>query len=319
MDVLCETATRTEDRRLGEPRERVTSPDHHPIATFQRPLGCAHTSVPPTLEQTATLVEEYRLFQPPLSLPTKSKYLLRQLIVANPSRARRAGLKLRPLPQKAEGEEGRLTKLETLQAVLQRGTARSRLLAERFHSAPTQTFEPLCPHITKLDCAKSSHALTGHFTACSLASCTSAPSSARNTCYSEPSYALSPSIGPAPARASGSVYLLSGLGAGGRGKEKAPCRYCTLKWAMTGGGAWSTPVERHGEGPPSVQAAGRSPGAAQRGLRPSQWVNCDLRKFDYGLPGKFHVIMADLLHRRISISVCLLSSPTALQTSEQQG
>lgn len=41
-----------------------------------------------------------------------------------------------------------------------------------------------------------------------------------NTCYSEPTYAHSPAITPF---ASSSVP--SGLGAGGRGKEKAPCRY----------------------------------------------------------------------------------------------
>jgi mRNA m6A methyltransferase catalytic subunit len=64
-----------------------------------------------------------------------------------------------------------------------------------------------------------------------------------NTCYSEPTYALSPSIPPLPSSqqhprlvtgTSGSagapnantpISLPSGLGAGGRGKEKAPCRY----------------------------------------------------------------------------------------------
>jgi mRNA (2'-O-methyladenosine-N6-)-methyltransferase len=64
-----------------------------------------------------------------------------------------------------------------------------------------------------------------------------------NTCYSEPTYALSPSV-PPPGPAGGAharpnsslgvggapnanspVSLPSGLGAGGRGKEKAPCRY----------------------------------------------------------------------------------------------
>ena len=50
-----------------------------------------------------------------------------------------------------------------------------------------------------------------------------------NTCYSEPTYALSPSIPPFPSsnipRPPSSASLPSGLGAGGRGKEKAPCRY----------------------------------------------------------------------------------------------
>lgn len=40
-------------------------------------------------------------------------------------------------------------------------------------------------------------------------------------------YSMSPSIHPLPSvpRPPGSVALPSGLGAGGRGKEKAPCRY----------------------------------------------------------------------------------------------
>lgn len=56
-----------------------------------------------------------------------------------------------------------------------------------------------------------------------------------NTCYSEPTYAQSPSIPPFPGTthshghagpgARGPISLPSGLGAGGRGKEKAPCRY----------------------------------------------------------------------------------------------
>lgn len=48
-----------------------------------------------------------------------------------------------------------------------------------------------------------------------------------NTCYSEPTYAQSPSIPAYPGSTSsrGPVSLPSGLGAGGRGKEKAPCRY----------------------------------------------------------------------------------------------
>lgn len=59
-----------------------------------------------------------------------------------------------------------------------------------------------------------------------------------NTCYSEPTYALSPSIPPFlsstpstpsassnTSRLNSNVSLPSGLGAGGKGKEKAPCRY----------------------------------------------------------------------------------------------
>jgi mRNA (2'-O-methyladenosine-N6-)-methyltransferase len=47
-----------------------------------------------------------------------------------------------------------------------------------------------------------------------------------NTCYSEPTYAQSPSHGHVHApNTRGPASLPSGLGAGGRGKDKAPCRY----------------------------------------------------------------------------------------------
>ena len=38
---------------------------------------------------------------------------------------------------------------------------------------------------------------------------------------------------------------------------------------------------------------------------PPQWINCDLRRFDYSVLGKFHVIMADPpwdIHMSVSIS-----------------
>lgn len=67
-----------------------------------------------------------------------------------------------------------------------------------------------------------------------------------NTCYSEPTYAQSPSIPPLPshrpphgygAQGQSAVTLPSGLGAGGRGKEKAPCRYLHFEvdWDGTNG------------------------------------------------------------------------------------
>ncbi|KZO93729.1 MT-A70-domain-containing protein [Calocera viscosa TUFC12733] len=299
----------------------------------------------PTREAVTALLEDYLLSQPPLSLPAKSKDLLRLMIIASPSKAREAGLRLsdrgalddalreleegweqgrvvleletgelvlaevsvgkrrgddmdEDMPEQTEGEDAKMTKLDTLYAIMQRGTARSKLLAERFHSPPEKTFEPLCPHITKLDCAKSSQALTGTFAACarvhfrpilrphtdpSLGHC-----SYLNTCYSEPSYALSPSIGPPPARASGSVYLPSGLGAGGRGKEKAPCRYLHFEVDYDGddlpGAQSQADKERK---PPRLPEEQRLP------VLPPQWLNCDLRKFDYSILGKFHVIMAD--------------------------
>ncbi len=158
----------------------------------------------------------------------------------------------------------RLSKeMKVVYSLLQRGTARGRLLAEQvsscylryclpiliafgqFHS-PNPSFEPICSHITKEDCLKARRLDSGdqsaticdcvHFRALirphtdpTLGHC-----SYLNTCYSEPTYALSPSIPPLPsnraphgygAQGQSAVTLPSGLGAGGRGKEKAPCRY----------------------------------------------------------------------------------------------
>ena len=66
-----------------------------------------------------------------------------------------------------------------------------------------------------------------------------------NTCYSEPTYAQSPSIPPFPSanlpRPPGSVTLPSGLGAGGRGKEKAPCRYLHFEVDWDGGDGEPSP------------------------------------------------------------------------------
>jgi len=70
-----------------------------------------------------------------------------------------------------------------------------------------------------------------------------------NTCYSEPTYAQSPSLPPfsgsttnhgVPVNTRGPVSLPSGLGAGGRGKEKAPCRYLHYEIDWDGGdGEWT--------------------------------------------------------------------------------
>ena len=54
------------------------------------------------------------------------------------------------------------------------------------------------------------------------------------------------------------------------------------------------------------------------GQLPPQWVNCDLRRFDYSVLGKFHVIMADPPWD-IHMSVCtqLLLSLYILITAPQ--
>lgn len=124
-------------------------------------------------------------------------------------------------------------------------------------------FEAICPHITKKDCTKARSAepqntdanpssvtpicsrvhfrpLMRPHTDPTLGHC-----SYLNTCYSEPTYAQSPSIPPFPSanlpRPPGSVTLPSGLGAGGRGKEKAPCRYLHFEVDWDGGDGESVP------------------------------------------------------------------------------
>ncbi|KAG8989226.1 hypothetical protein FRB90_002345 [Tulasnella sp. 427] len=229
--------------------------------------------------------------------------------------------------------------LREVYMMLQKGTAKGRLLAEQYRSGPNQSFDPICPHITKDDCIKAqrvqqaqvspdvslassrlpptpliTHCDKVHFkplirphTDPSLGHC-----SYLNTCYSEPTYALSPSIPPPSNNPSGArigntnaVSLPSGLGAGGRGKEKAPCRYLHFEVDYdAGGGADASgimPGRRNGNAAAVHQyddgeGLQIGTGPTGRGLKdqlPPQWINCDVRKFDYSTLGKFHVIMAD--------------------------
>ncbi|EMD41161.1 hypothetical protein CERSUDRAFT_111720 [Gelatoporia subvermispora B] len=200
-------------------------------------------------------------------------------------------------------------------ALLQRSSAKGRLLAEQFRSL-NGSFEPICAHITKDDCAKARALAAGssdtpagicdrvHFrplirphTDPSLGHC-----SYLNTCYSEPTYAQSPSIPPLPShraagygqQGGGTVSLPSGLGAGGRGKEKAPCRYLHFEvdWdASDGTGNEERRVEVKKR--PYRLGIGLGPAGKETPMLPPQWINCDLRRFDYSVLGKFHVIMAD--------------------------
>src|SRR6266516_1186260 len=108
------------------------------------------------------------------------------------------------------------------------------------HRSHTSSFEPICPQITKEECIKylQQSTSTPNPSPCSLihfrplirshTDPTLGHCSYLNTCYSEPTYAHSPSIPPFPG--SGPLYsnvntnqrsavsLPSGLGAGGRGK-----------------------------------------------------------------------------------------------------
>ncbi|KAI0347296.1 MT-A70-domain-containing protein [Trametopsis cervina] len=203
--------------------------------------------------------------------------------------------------------------MKEVYALLQRGTARGRLLAEQFRSL-NPTFEPICAQITKEECLKARRALCT--TAASFASLTicsrvhfrpllrphTDPTlghcSYLNTCYSEPTYAQSPSIPPLPShrqfgtQGQASVSLPSGLGAGGRGKEKAPCRYLHFEvdWEESDG---ENRRGKEGRRKGYKLGIGMGPGGRETQVLPPQWINCDVRRFDYSVLGKFHVIMAD--------------------------
>ncbi|KAI0939561.1 hypothetical protein AcV5_000939 [Taiwanofungus camphoratus] len=211
--------------------------------------------------------------------------------------------------------------------ILQRSTAKGRLLAEQFRSV-NGSFEPICAHITKDECAKARRLAAGtpdpsnpssstgpapaaicdriHFrpllrphTDPTLGHC-----SYLNTCYSEPTYAQSPSIPPLPshrqmgmgygAQGGAAVSLPSGLGAGGRGKEKTPCRYLHFEvdWDASDGAA-QPETRQEAKRKSHRLAIGLGPSGKETPMLPPQWINCDLRRFDYSVLGKFHVIMAD--------------------------
>ncbi|KAH9894329.1 MT-A70-domain-containing protein [Cubamyces lactineus] len=205
--------------------------------------------------------------------------------------------------------------LKEVYNLMQQSTAKGRLLAEQFRSL-TGSFEPICPNITKDECARArreahpdSRSLPAicdriHFrplirphTDPGLGHC-----SYLNTCYSEPTYAQSPSIPPLPshrqmhygAQGQGPVSLPSGLGAGGRGKEKAPCRYLHFEvdWDVNDGQGLAE-QRQVAKRKPYRLPIGLGPAGRETTPLPPQWINCDVRRFDYSVLGKFHVIMAD--------------------------
>ena len=150
----------------------------------------------------------------------------------------------------------------------------------KFRSVNT-SFEPICAQITKEECLKARRAAgdnpDANITICdrvhfrplirphtdpTLGHC-----SYLNTCYSEPTYAQSPSIPPLPsnraphgygAQGQSTVALPSGLGAGGRGKEKAPCRYLHFEvdWDPQDGNGYSEHEARNADAKKKVHKLG---------------------------------------------------------------
>ncbi|KAJ3759019.1 MT-A70-domain-containing protein [Lentinula raphanica] len=189
--------------------------------------------------------------------------------------------------------------------LVQLPSAKRRLLAEEFRSS--LPFEPICRQITKAACSNSrpDHTICSlvHFrplirphTDPSLGHC-----SYLNTCYSEPTYAQSPSVHPVTLGTGlrGPSSLPSGLGAGGRGKEKAPCRYLHFEVDWDGGDGVQHQQQQQIQKPAHKLGLGIGPSSSSSSSSnspsplPPQWINCDLRKFDLSLLGQFHIILAD--------------------------
>ncbi|KAF9780075.1 MT-A70-domain-containing protein [Thelephora terrestris] len=224
---------------------------------------------------------------------------------------------IRPPKPTASSLSNLSEEMKEIYEILQKPTAKGRLLAEQRRSL-NGSFEPICAHVTKADCIQAQRSTLPHespsltLTPCervhfrplirphtdiSLGHC-----SYLNTCYSEPTYAQSPSIPPLPSaqlpRPVGAVSLPSGLGAGGRGKEKAPCRYLhyEVDYDECDGGSQEAQAWRNstrGRRKPYRLEIGTGPLGKENPPLPPQWLNCDLRRFDYSVLGKFHVILAD--------------------------
>lgn len=93
---------------------------------------------------------------------------------------------------------------------------------------------------------------------------------------------MSPSIGPLPSapRPPSTVSLPSGLGAGGRGKEKAPCRYLhfevdyDVEDLHRDGGKWPKSEERAGPVPRPKLEIGLGPEGKDRRPQVGTLLSC---------------------------------------------
>ncbi|BEJ12634.1 hypothetical protein CspHIS471_0210940 [Cutaneotrichosporon sp. HIS471] len=163
-----------------------------------------------------------------------------------------------------------------LRELMGRESAKTRL--RRLASHAPAAFNPVCPHTTETACRECNEDACSHvhfqpimrpYTDPSLGHC-----SYLNMCYGEPLFAGNPSLGE------------SGGGTKFGTKE---CRY--LHFQVTPAAAY------HTESPPlTTPIPLPAPARALRAPpRPgtAQWVNCDIRNFDFSVLGQFQVIVAD--------------------------
>ncbi|KGB79459.2 mRNA methyltransferase [Cryptococcus deuterogattii R265] len=191
-----------------------------------------------------------------------------------------------PIPTSSPGNRRKRDEsILELNSLLARETAKSKLRRLAIStSRPPPLFNPLCPSTTLAACKQVRHGCNkAHFdpiqrpwTDSSLGFC-----SYLNLCYGDPMFTKNPSLGDGP---------------GPRGGTK-DCRYQHFQ-VTPSTIRYSQPLP---EGYPSVM-----PGYLKKRIlgyddvqgqskevNVAQWINCDLRRFDYSLLGQFQVIVAD--------------------------
>ncbi|TXT15648.1 hypothetical protein VHUM_00151 [Vanrija humicola] len=168
-----------------------------------------------------------------------------------------------------------LAPADELRALLSRETAKTKLRRLASHAAPP--FNPVCTHTTLAACreANGDECARAHFepiirpyTDPSLGYC-----SYLNMCYGEPMFAGNPSLGES----------------GGARPGTKECRYLHFQVA---------PAAQRDSVPPPEPVPIPLPLSARRlgpgdDERTAQWINCDIRNFDFSVLGQFGVIVAD--------------------------
>ncbi|CAD6578802.1 MAG: hypothetical protein TREMPRED_002272 [Tremellales sp. Tagirdzhanova-0007] len=175
-----------------------------------------------------------------------------------------------------------LATLHELKHLLGRESAKTKLRRLAGHGTSIPPFNPICSSTTltacrtaRETCDKAHYELiTRPCTETSLGYC-----SYLNLCYGEPLFAKNPSLGE---------------GSGPRGGMKE-CRYMHFQVAASSTRR-SLPSRNEVSALPHVvrdRLLPKPPGAVEQDKGLAQWVNCDIRSFDYSVLGQFQVIVAD--------------------------